>query len=44
MEHAAAAAAFDRVLITVPILVGGVFATRILGGEIASIMATNEKI
>ena len=44
MEHAAAAAAFDRVLITVPILVGGVIATRILGGEITEMMQTNKKL
>ena len=42
VEHAAAAAAFDRVLITVPILVGGIIATRIIGGEIAEVMHTNK--
>ena len=42
VEHAAAAAVFDRVLTTVPILVGGIIATRIIGGEIAEVVHTNK--
>ncbi|WP_028580974.1 lysylphosphatidylglycerol synthase transmembrane domain-containing protein [Desulfogranum japonicum] len=36
MEHAAAAAAIDRVLTTLPFLIGGVIATNVLGKDVIS--------
>ena len=34
LEHAAAASAIDRVLITLPFLIGGVIATNVLGKDV----------